>query len=65
MDDSRSFHIDIGKYVIEDNYMYNGGGSKTELEDNSSHSSSMNKDRRQVSGSVQFQERLLSDHMIG
>ena len=35
-DDSKSFHIDIGKFKIQDNYMY--GGSGTDLDESISHS---------------------------
>ena len=32
LDDSKSFHIDMGKFVIQDNYMYATDGSKVDLD---------------------------------
>ena len=51
LDDSKSFHIDIGKFQIQDNYMY-GGGSKNDLDESISHSFD---NKREVSGTLNHQ----------
>jgi hypothetical protein len=53
LDDSKSFHIDMGKYKIQDNYMY-GGGSRGELDDSVTLTHSFD-NKREVSGTLNQQ----------